>query len=85
MSDTTYIFRWDRHGRKGQRCVVVARGTLICPRLRGRQAASYCTVRFWRSQTLIQIKGPQMNSEREEIPNVSVQLRLRFPKQTGLI
>ena len=25
---TTYIFRWDRHGRKGQRCVVLARGTL---------------------------------------------------------
>src|SRR5215468_10557215 len=24
----TYIFRWDRHGRKGQRCVVVARGTM---------------------------------------------------------
>ena len=28
MSNTTYIFRWDRHGRKGQRCVVLARGTL---------------------------------------------------------
>jgi hypothetical protein len=28
MSDTTYIFRWDRHGRKGQRCVVLTRGTL---------------------------------------------------------
>ena len=25
---TTYIFRWDRHGRKGQRCVVLARGTM---------------------------------------------------------
>jgi hypothetical protein len=23
-----YIFRWDRHGRKGQRCVVLARGTM---------------------------------------------------------
>lgn len=21
-----YIFRWDRHGRKGQRCAVTARG-----------------------------------------------------------
>ena len=28
MSDTTYIFRWDRHGRKGHRCVVLTRGTL---------------------------------------------------------
>src|SRR6516164_4263945 len=28
MSDTTYIFRWDRHGRKGQRCVVLTRGTM---------------------------------------------------------
>ena len=28
MSDTTYIFRWDRHGRKGQRCVILARGTM---------------------------------------------------------
>ena len=28
MSNTTYIFRWDRHGRKGQRCVVLARGTM---------------------------------------------------------
>src|SRR6516225_6125872 len=25
---TTYIFRWDRHGRKDQRCVVLARGTM---------------------------------------------------------
>ena len=25
---TTYISRWDRHGRKGQRCVVLARGTM---------------------------------------------------------
>ena len=25
---TTYSFRWDRHGRKGQRCVVQARGTM---------------------------------------------------------
>jgi hypothetical protein len=28
MSNTTYIFRWDRHGLKGQRCVVLARGTM---------------------------------------------------------
>jgi hypothetical protein len=28
MSNTAYIFRWDRHGRKGQRCVVLARGTM---------------------------------------------------------
>jgi hypothetical protein len=25
---TTYIFRWNRHGRKGQRCVMLARGTM---------------------------------------------------------
>ena len=25
---TTHIFHWDRHGRKGQRCVVLARGTM---------------------------------------------------------
>ena len=25
---TTYIFRWDRQGRKGQRCVVLTRGTM---------------------------------------------------------
>ena len=24
----TYIFRWDRHGRKGQPCLVLARGTM---------------------------------------------------------
>jgi hypothetical protein len=23
-----YIYRWDRQGRKGQRCVVLARGTM---------------------------------------------------------
>ena len=28
MSDTAYIYRWDRHGRKGQRCVVLAHGTM---------------------------------------------------------
>jgi hypothetical protein len=28
MSDATYIFRWDRHGRKGQRCVILASGTM---------------------------------------------------------
>jgi hypothetical protein len=29
-----YIYRWDRHGRKGQRCEVTARGTKnsICVR-----------------------------------------------------
>jgi len=26
--DTFYIFRWDRHGRKGKRCLVLARGTM---------------------------------------------------------
>ena len=26
--DTFYIFRWDRHGRKGERCLVLARGTM---------------------------------------------------------
>ena len=25
---TTYSFRWDRHGRRGQRCVILARGTM---------------------------------------------------------
>jgi hypothetical protein len=25
---TTYSFRWDRQGRKGQRCVILARGTM---------------------------------------------------------
>jgi hypothetical protein len=25
---TTYIFRWDRHGRNGQRCVILTRGTM---------------------------------------------------------
>jgi hypothetical protein len=24
----TYIFRWDRHGRKGQPCLVLTRGTM---------------------------------------------------------
>jgi hypothetical protein len=28
MSDATYIFRWDRHGRKGQSCVVLTHGIL---------------------------------------------------------
>lgn len=28
MADFPYIFRWDRHGRKGQRCAVTARGKM---------------------------------------------------------
>jgi hypothetical protein len=24
----TYIFRWDRHGRKGEACKILARGTM---------------------------------------------------------
>lgn len=28
MSDRLYIYRWNRHGRKGQRCRVTARGTM---------------------------------------------------------
>jgi hypothetical protein len=28
MSGDTYIFRWDRHGRKGQPCLVLVRGTM---------------------------------------------------------
>jgi hypothetical protein len=28
MSGTVYIFRWDRHDRKGQSCLVLARGKM---------------------------------------------------------
>ena len=28
MSETIYIFRWDRHDRKGQTCLVLARGKM---------------------------------------------------------
>jgi hypothetical protein len=28
LGQQTYIYRWDRHGRKGQRCLVVARGKM---------------------------------------------------------
>jgi hypothetical protein len=28
MSGTVYIFRWDRHDRKGQPCLVLARGKM---------------------------------------------------------
>jgi hypothetical protein len=27
-SQETYIYRWDRHGRKGQLCLVLARGAM---------------------------------------------------------
>lgn len=32
MGERTYIYRWDRHGRKGQRCRLIARGKMnsIC-------------------------------------------------------
>jgi hypothetical protein len=37
MSGDTYIFRWDRHGRKGQPCLVLARHDEQLPRqVRGR-------------------------------------------------
>jgi len=28
MNQTIYIYRWERMGRKGQRCVVLIRGSL---------------------------------------------------------
>ena len=28
MGSQSYIYRWDRHGRKGQRCLVLARGKM---------------------------------------------------------
>lgn len=28
MNDLRYIFRWDRQGRKGQRCALLARGRM---------------------------------------------------------
>jgi len=28
VSQQAHIYRWDRHGRKGQLCIVVARGTM---------------------------------------------------------
>ena len=28
MGSQTYIYRWDRHGRKGQLCLVLARGAM---------------------------------------------------------
>jgi hypothetical protein len=28
MSDLLYIYRWNRMGRKGERCAVTARGTM---------------------------------------------------------
>ena len=38
----TYIFRWDRHGRKGQPCVVLARG-----------AMNSCLVKFEDGYTMV--------------------------------
>jgi hypothetical protein len=28
LGSQTYIYRWDRQGRKGQRCLVLARGKM---------------------------------------------------------
>jgi hypothetical protein len=39
---TTYVFRWDRHGRKGQRCVMLVRGTM-----------NSCLVRFADGYTMV--------------------------------
>jgi hypothetical protein len=30
---TVYVYRWNRQGRKGQRCAVTARGTLNSRRI----------------------------------------------------
>ena len=32
LGSQQYVYRWDRHGRKGQLCLVLARGTMnSCP------------------------------------------------------
>jgi len=40
----TYIFRWDRHGRKGQPCLVLARG-----------AMNSCLVKFDDGYTMVHL------------------------------
>ena len=42
MSQQAYIFRWDRHGRKGQFCLVLARG-----------AMNACLVKFEDGYTMV--------------------------------
>ena len=42
MGSQTYIYRWDRHGRKGQLCLVLARGKM-----------NSCLVRFEDGYTMV--------------------------------
>ena len=46
MSGDTYIFRWDRHGRKGQPCLVLARGTM-----------NSCLVKFEDGYTMVRSRN----------------------------
>ncbi len=45
MSDLPYIYRWDRQGRKGQPCEVLARGTMNSCRVRFSDGYSMITSR----------------------------------------
>jgi hypothetical protein len=42
LGSQTYIYRWDRHGRKGQLCLVLARG-----------AMNSCLVKFEDGYTMV--------------------------------
>jgi hypothetical protein len=42
LGSQTYIYRWDRQGRKGQRCLVLARGKM-----------NSCLVRFGDGYTIV--------------------------------
>ena len=59
----TYIFRWDRHGRKDQPCVVLARG-----------AMNSCLVKFEDGYTMVTSRNAlqrhheHSNSSAETIP-----------------
>jgi len=63
MSGDTYIFRWDRHGRKGQPCLVLARGTM-----------NSCLVKFEDGYTMVtsrnalQRRHEHSNPSAETIP-----------------
>jgi hypothetical protein len=69
MSDTAYIFRWDRNGRKGQRCVVLTRGTM-----------NSCLVRFEDGYMMVTSRNALGIKAPFTVANETVSAALAFAK-----
>ena len=68
MSGAVYIFRWDRHGRKDQTCLVIARGTM-----------NSCLVKFEDGDTMVTSRNALRRCQEHSNPSATDHARPLIP------